>query len=87
MDSLDVVELVMEFEQRFELDLPNADATSFRTVGDLWLFLIRRRTGSEPAAHPPTASDPTWREVVRFIAEQTGTPPDDVQWDSLLYPD
>lgn len=33
-DSLDVVELVMEFEDEFEITIPDDDYEKIRTVGD-----------------------------------------------------
>lgn len=33
-DSLDVVELVMEFEDQFEVTIPDDDYEKIRTVGD-----------------------------------------------------
>ena len=33
-DSLDTVELIMEFEKEFNLTIPDADAESIKTVGD-----------------------------------------------------
>ncbi len=33
-DSLDQVELVMEFEERFDLNIPEEDAEKIQTVGD-----------------------------------------------------
>ncbi len=33
-DSLDTVELVMEFEDAFDLSIPDEDAEKIRTVGD-----------------------------------------------------
>ena len=33
-DSLDTVELVMEFEKEFNIDIPDEDAEKLRTVGD-----------------------------------------------------
>jgi acyl carrier protein len=38
-DSLDIVELVMELEDEFELDIPDEDATDFKTVGDVFEYL------------------------------------------------
>ena len=32
-DSLDTVELIMEFEEEFDLDIPDADAEKITTVG------------------------------------------------------
>jgi len=33
-DSLDTVELVMEFEEEFNLDIPDEEAEKIQTVGD-----------------------------------------------------
>ncbi|MEQ6375605.1 acyl carrier protein [Bacillaceae bacterium S4-13-56] len=33
-DSLDVVELVMEFEDTFDMEIPDEDAEKIQTVGD-----------------------------------------------------
>jgi acyl carrier protein len=33
-DSLDIVELVMEFEKEFNIDIPDEEAEKLRTVGD-----------------------------------------------------
>ena len=33
-DSLDVVELVMAFEEEFGIDIPDDDVTNLKTVGD-----------------------------------------------------
>jgi acyl carrier protein len=33
-DSLDIVELDMEFEKEFNIDIPDEDAEKLRTVGD-----------------------------------------------------
>jgi len=38
-DSLDVVEVVMSFEEKFDIDIPNHVATAFVTVGDAIAFI------------------------------------------------
>ena len=38
-DSLDIVELVMEFEKEFNIDIPGEDAEKLRTVGDALGYL------------------------------------------------
>ena len=38
-DSLDIVELVMEFEKEFEIDIPDEEAEKLRTVGDAVTYL------------------------------------------------
>ena len=37
--SLDIVELVMEFEKEFNIDIPDEDAERLRTVGDALAYL------------------------------------------------
>jgi len=38
-DSLDTVELVMAFEEKFEIEIPDEDAEKMRTVGDAISYL------------------------------------------------
>jgi acyl carrier protein len=41
-DSLDIVELVMEFEKEFNIDIPDEDAEKLRTVGDAINYLNQK---------------------------------------------
>jgi acyl carrier protein len=34
-DSLDVVELIMDFETEFDISIPDSEAEKIRTVGDI----------------------------------------------------
>jgi acyl carrier protein len=38
-DSLDTVELVMAFEEKFDIEIPDEDAEKMRTVGDAIAYL------------------------------------------------
>ena len=38
-DSLDIVELVMEFEKEFNIDIPDEEAEKLRTVGDALQYM------------------------------------------------
>lgn len=38
-DSLDTVELIMAFEEEFEIDIPDEDAEQMRTVGDAVAYI------------------------------------------------
>ena len=38
-DSLDTVELVMAFEEEFDIEIPDEDAENIRTVGDVLEYL------------------------------------------------
>jgi len=48
-DSLDIVELVMEFEDEFDLSIPNEDAEKMQTVGDAVKY-INEHTHKENGA-------------------------------------
>ena len=45
-DSLDIVELVMEFEKEFNIDIPDEDAEKLRTVGDA-IGYLNQKMGSQ----------------------------------------
>jgi acyl carrier protein len=45
-DSLDTVELVMEFEKEFNIDIPDEDAEKLRTVGDAIAYLHSKESGA-----------------------------------------
>lgn len=42
-DSLDTVELIMEFEKEFELSIPDEDAEKIVTVGDAVDYLVKNK--------------------------------------------
>ncbi|MBA7563859.1 acyl carrier protein [Candidatus Atribacteria bacterium 1244-E10-H5-B2] len=39
LDSLDIVELIMAFEEEFNLEIPDKDAEKMKTVGDAIKYL------------------------------------------------
>jgi len=41
-DSLDVVELVMAIEEEFDIEIPDEDAESMRTLGDVEKYVSAR---------------------------------------------
>ena len=43
-DSLDTVELVMEFEDEFDLNIPDEDAEKIQTVGDAIKYIEAHAT-------------------------------------------
>lgn len=45
-DSLDVVEMVMEFEDEFETSIPDEEAEKIQTVGQAVEFIARARSGA-----------------------------------------
>ena len=41
-DSLDVVELVMAFEEEFSIDIPDDDVTNLKSVGDAVTYIDKK---------------------------------------------
>jgi len=46
-DSLDTVELIMEFEKQFEVKIPEDQADKISTVGDAIAFIEKMMAGAE----------------------------------------
>lgn len=44
-DSLDTVELVMEFEEKFDLNIPDEEAEKIQTVGDAIEYIKKHIDG------------------------------------------
>ena len=42
MDSLDYAELVMEFEQNFDMKIPDTDAEQLATVGQIYSYIEKK---------------------------------------------
>lgn len=47
-DSLDIVELVMAFEEKFELEIPDEDSQQLVTVGKAVEYLEKKLQEKEP---------------------------------------
>lgn len=45
-DSLDIVELVMAFEEEFEIDIPDDDAEKVTTVGSAISYIEAKKGGA-----------------------------------------
>ncbi|HLV89237.1 MAG TPA: acyl carrier protein [Candidatus Sulfotelmatobacter sp.] len=46
-DSLDTVELVMAFEEGFDIEIPDEDAEKIRTVQDAIDYIVKHSKGSK----------------------------------------
>lgn len=46
-DSLDIVELIMAFEEAFEIEIPDDDAEKIRTVGDAVDYITKNAKPSD----------------------------------------
>jgi acyl carrier protein len=49
VDSLDVIELVMELEEQFDVSIPDDQAERIQTVRDAIRYLRRQRRGEDEA--------------------------------------
>ncbi len=43
-DSLDTVELIMEFEKEFDVSIPDEDAEKISTVGDAITYIEKKKS-------------------------------------------
>lgn len=43
-DSLAIVELVLAFEEKFEIDIPDEETDNIRTVGDAISYITARKS-------------------------------------------
>jgi len=41
-DSLDIVELIMAFEEEFDVEIPDEDAEKMKTIGDAIKYLSKQ---------------------------------------------
>ena len=59
LNSLDAIELMFKVEEEFDLEIPDADLQTLKTVGDLVAYLERRleraSPGPDDAASAPAA--------------------------------
>ena len=61
-DSLDLVEIVMSFEEQFGIETPNHDATGLATVGDAVHFIEAQLAAARTRAATPSDR---WRLSLR----------------------
>ena len=55
-DSLDIVELVMAFEEEFSVEVPDEDAEKLQTVGDVINYIKERAKSQSGGAASGSAS-------------------------------
>lgn len=42
-DSLDAVEIIMAFEDEFDIEIPDEDAENFKNIGDIYRFIQSKK--------------------------------------------
>jgi hypothetical protein len=69
MDSLDTIELAMQIEKTFDVDVTGALPADLLTVGSLFDFILRQRSGGDarPARGPYYGQ--LWEKYLAIIEE------------------
>ena len=65
--GLDVVELLMNVEAHYRIEIPDADARAMRSVGDLHEYVMAN-------VHPAPDRAATWVWLRQMISEEFGIP-------------
>ncbi|HUQ50277.1 MAG TPA: phosphopantetheine-binding protein [Terriglobales bacterium] len=79
--GLDLVELVMTVEERFEIDIPDEEAAELTTANRITDYFFAKIGGTSHAARGSSTQDPWTRESIRsevrrIILEQLSVPED-----------
>ncbi len=56
LDSMAVIELLFEIEDRFKIQIPDQDLPGLSTVGSVAVYVQQRLASSQPAPSPKPAS-------------------------------
>ena len=75
--GLDIVEMVMDVEQNFDIQIPDSDAAELRTLGALYHYVRTHAPGLPfipeiPAADGIPRADPVWQRLVDIVERTTG---------------
>jgi hypothetical protein len=71
--GLDSVELVIAIEREFDLEIPDADARTMITVGDMYDFVHRALAKrAQDAGAPAPDQAELWNKVLDIIVEEVG---------------
>jgi acyl carrier protein len=71
-DSLDTVELVMEFEEKFKISISDENAEKIQTVGDACSFIVAELVKKNAAEHLGLAAGPEKDGVSRDTSLAVG---------------
>jgi hypothetical protein len=72
--GLDLVEMVMELEKEFELDMPDEDLRPMRTVGDFYLYVERRLADAGRLTATGRFEGELWSRYLAVVERETGVP-------------
>lgn len=77
--GLDTVELVILVERTFGIEIPDAEAATIATAGDLHACVLRRAPTLEPEA--------AWATLVKLLDQEFGIPAREVRPEAHLVRD
>jgi len=92
--GLEIVELTLEIEQRFGIEIPDSSLESLRTVGD-WYVLLRRLLpgpdakgeGPSPSGRGTVGDCDLWRHLQSMVAGIASVPCERVSPETRLIED
>ena len=81
--GLDTVELVMEIEKVFGISIPDADATTLYTVGDIHLYIVTARI----AVGRPAGAEEAWTRLCDILEHGYGVERSKIMPDARIVAD
>lgn len=72
--GLDIVELVMEVEAEFRVDIPDEDASRLGTVGALYDYVARRLDPGLIDSRGGPYSGELWERYLDVVERESGAP-------------
>ena len=73
----------MDIEGRFGIELPEAELSRVRTLGELYQLVARLVYGVVPSGQPP-ANEPIWARLVALLVEDYGVEPGRIAWGASI---
>jgi hypothetical protein len=70
--GLDVIEMVMEVESAFGIDIPDADAARLTTVGALYDYVARQTAPGATVADGGPYSGELWERYLDVLEREIG---------------
>jgi hypothetical protein len=85
--GLDIVEMVMELEKEFELEMPDDDLRPLRTVGDFYSYLEYRLAETGRITSTGRFDGDLWSRYLEIVERETGVPRGRLRPDADFYRD
>ena len=79
--GLDTVELIMAIEDEFNIDIENQDASEIATVGDIYIYVLKKLNDRGSDAE---FDEKIWERVKEVVVSQLGVNPEEVMKKSSI---